>query len=139
MSGAVENPILGLSVFVIIKLAGYMMMARYINSQVDNCDNQTITKVALTRTFIGMLVGGLYWLVLLVMFKVPLEIIIISYFSILLLLRYFEWYFLLWLFYKPLLEKTQHRGIMFKGIFLSYILDLPAAYGVIFTAGIWVG
>ena len=53
-------------------------------------------------------------------------------------LRLAEWWLLLWLFYDRHLSSRRGWGVACGGTVWSFILDIPAAIGYIFAAGVWI-
>jgi hypothetical protein len=136
MPAGIDNPILGYLSFTAVKFCGYTLFAKHINHHVTAKRN--IYAVGTARTAIGMLFGAAYWFLLSYLFDITDTTTPIAYFGGLIVLRYVEWYILLRLFYNELFAQKRQNSFIIKGIFLSYILDLPAATGFFITAGLWI-
>jgi uncharacterized protein YacL len=126
-----EHPNVGYVVFSGIKLCGYLGFVKFVHSKVSNTNSWIVSGIA--RTCIGIFIG------LLIGVLINNKIIgnpIPYYFLALPFIRFLEWFIILkFVSGIPNKKCTQFSQL---GILCSYILDLPAALGLIFTGGMWV-
>jgi hypothetical protein len=133
MPGGIDNPAVGYTVFCAIKLVGYSAVAALISRKYHRPDRSAIL-VGLTRTLIGMAAGAAYfalWYAL----QIPPDFFI--YLAGLIPIRFFEWWLLLLLFYRPL-KSSRDTPTIALATGASYILDIPATFGFILTGGVWI-
>lgn len=120
----------GYITFCAIKLLGYTLVSRKIDSEYSDCP-RSVPLVGATRTLLGMGIGAFYSHLLLGQISTPV------YWAGLLPVRMAEWGFVIWLFYDRKREHPQ-RGffVALYGTVWSYILDIPAAIGFLATGGL---
>lgn len=127
-----DHPLIGYAVFSAIKFAGYAAFGSRA-SRLFGCDVSPAMFGAV-RTLVGMTVGTTFWLSLLVLHLPgsPLE-----YYGVLLLLRLAEWTGVFWLFFRTAPSyKSQLPRVVCEGCIVSFLLDLPAGFGLLATGGV---
>jgi len=129
------NPAISLIAYTAVKLAGYSFFGKKLNQRYYKTRPRPFIFGA-ARTLLGMAVGvgSLYLLshitsnreVLFLIFLIPI--------------RFFEWFFMLYLFYERgdfHLERIS--GYSVQGILFSFALDIPVIFSVfVIPGGIWI-
>lgn len=136
MAAGLDDPIIGASAFVAVKYFGYVLMAYHINSTADCSDRHSVLKIGAAKLGLGVLFGLIYWFSTTYLispknaasFFVPLYVLGLG------ALRCIEWKMLLGFYYKNL-SKNAHLGMVVKGVFVSYLLDIPSMFGVFIVGG----
>jgi hypothetical protein len=154
LMGVFENFEPGYLAFVGVKLVGYCAAGYALNRAYANLKRHFLV-VGLTRTLIGLAVGGLFgWAA----FEIGDRILPASgsgsevwdiwgitldelagalYIVALALIRLFEWRALIWIFYDRESQQRKKAWIFaLCGVAWSFLLDVPAIIGVIATVGI---
>jgi hypothetical protein len=144
MPGGINDPGLGYATFCAVKFAGYTAAAHVLSIRYDGVDHAA-WKVGAVRTLIGMVAGALYlglWLVIdgpAHFGARPMDNLSYRYLAGLLPVRIGEWWLLIWLFYdRSLIDIPRGWRMVTLGTLWSYVLDAPAIFGFIATAGIWI-
>lgn len=142
MPAGISHPEVGYVVFSAVKFAGYTFAAHYLNQKIAN-QPKSIFFVGATRTAIGMIAGLIVKLLREAaehFFSDSISgiLVLVGYFLFLFPLRLFEWWLLIRVFFHDSSNNLQPLPLLIKLSIWSYILDLPAALGFIFTAGIWI-
>ena len=129
---------LGTGIYALIKILGYSLFAKFLNSLFLTHNN--IWKVGLVRTILGVVLGLAHNVFFLSFFNISMGRSPIGgedtylYFTFLILLRIFEWGLIIYLFYD---RKMKKRALIIKaiglGVIWSFILDIPL------LAGLFVG
>lgn len=94
--------------------------------------------VGISRTLLGMAVGGAYLYLCLSLFTARCDESHVTYWMSLLPIRVFEWWLILRLFYKPERPRRVFIVAIVLGIIVSYLADIPAVFGWLCTGGLWV-
>ncbi len=124
---------LGFVYYVAVKLAGYSFAGHLLRKKLGHSLHYIVFGIA--RTLLGVAAGIAYTFAL-----KNTEVTSPTFIFCLFPVRFAEWFFLIWLFYR-------RRGITMKqlilysflGTILSYILDVPAIASVfILPGGVWV-
>lgn len=127
MPAGIDNPTIGYIAFCGVKLVGYTMAAHWLSS-LHRREEHSAWVIGGVRTAIGIVVGAIYYLLC------PLPGV--AYLAGLFPIRLAEWWFLLWLFYRPRDEKESFDSpAIIVGTVWSYLLDLPATLGLLVTGG----
>jgi hypothetical protein len=126
---------LGLFYYVTVKAVGYSGAGYFLKGKFGHSLHFLVFGIA--RTILGIIVGVIYALCT---EKYGLELTSPMFYVLLLPVRFAEWFFLIWLFYRQ-------RGITMKqfviysvlGTIWSYLLDVPAIASVFcLPGGVWV-
>lgn len=137
MPAGSESPILGNFSFVAIKFLGYVAAAKWLNRELGS--NQNIWLVGLARLIIGLIFGVSAWFSAFFLSKVFGDgFIPIAYVVVLFPVRMLEWHILLRLFYRSSYLGRSKVTLLFFGALWSYLLDIPAAFGLIVVGGFWI-
>lgn len=141
MPWAIESdPGLHYVAFGTIKLIGYTGYSFVLRRIFSDLKKEELSRLwhgygaGVSRTIIGLFFGMTIAAWLLDLSYGPLV-----FYGALIPLRFIEWFILIWLFYDRKLEhkKTVMLSVVF-GISVSFLLDIPAALGFIFTGGMWI-
>ena len=127
--------IIGTLIYAFIKIIGYSLFAKYLNSLFSK--HQNIWKVGLVRTVLGVTLGLAHNSIFFSFFNISMGRSPIGgegtslFFILLVLLRVIEWGLIIhWFYNKKLTEKPKVlKGIGF-GIIWSFILDIPLLAGL---------
>ena len=140
MPGGINHPGLGYATFCAIKLAGYTAAARFLSAQYKR--DVPAWKAGAARTAIGMAAGAVYFAAWIQLERAGYTgggFLPWPYFAGLLPVRIAEWWLLIWLFYD---RELRHVAKDWRMVGLctvwSYVLDAPAIFGFIATAGVWI-
>lgn len=135
MPGGIRNPEIGYLTFCAVKFVGYSAAAGVI-SEVYNRKQRRPLLIGAVRTLIGMVAGAAYYSAWKLIAGGPGDI---GYLAGLLPIRVAEWWLLIWLFYDRHLQQ-QRKGWCTVGVATawSFALDIPAAFGFLYTAGVWI-
>ena len=133
-----EKLVLSTLIYLVMKLLGYTGYSWYLN-KIFKCE-KSAWKVGFTRTIIGILLGTtlhyLFWKMdsfgLVLGFSRSDIKDNLVYLMIIILLRIFEWRFLIYIFYESMINNKYQLifGIV-GGVLVSFILDLPILLGLI--------
>jgi hypothetical protein len=130
-----STAIFGTVIYASIKILGYSLFAKYLNSLFAKQNN--IWKVGLIRTAIGVVLGILHNAFFLSFLNVSMGRSPIGgedtilYFALLILLRIFEWGLIIFWFYeKKLLSNYRVAVAIALGVIWSFILDIPLLLGL---------
>lgn len=130
---------LGYAYFAGIKAAGYTLYAKELNRQYDPSVPPSVWKVGLTRTGIGMAVGAVYGGLLSFAPERLGDALGATFLVGLIPFRIFEWYFLIWLFYRMETGRRGYRAAILWGVIVSFFLDaigIVAAF--VIPGGFWI-
>jgi len=125
----------GTAIYALIKVTGYSLFAKYLNSLFFLQNN--IWKVGLIRTAIGVVLGIAHNAFFLSFLNVSMGRSPIGgedtglYFALLILLRIFEWWLIIFLFYEKKWPGNYRvvQGVLL-GVIWSFILDIPLMLGL---------
>jgi hypothetical protein len=137
MPAGIDNPALGYAAFAAVKLTGYTIAAIGISRAYRRVDRNPLL-VGGARTGIGLVAGAAYGA-----FAWATGLFgstgVAGYLAGLLPVRLAEWWLLVWLFYDRHLARPR-RGwvVVVLGTLCSYLLDVPAVIGFVYTAGVWI-
>ncbi len=132
MPGGIEHPVLGAVAFTAIKFAGYTWAAVQLNRSLDMSPHPA--RVGALRTAIGLVFGSLVWGFTLVVS--PSALSNLAYFVLLPPMRLLEWWILIrWAYPRAPRPKRSTLALL---VLWSYLLDLPAAFGLFVTGGFWI-
>lgn len=132
-----SDPVLGYVAFCAVKMAGYSMAAHQFNNLYQKKETSPFL-IGGVRTLIGMAVGAIYFFS-----WTTLHAGSVShpraYYGGLVLLRFVEWWAIIWLFYDRQFQQ-QYKGwrMATAGSLWSFFLDIPALLGFIITGGVSV-
>ena len=137
MPGGIQNPQVGYVAFCAVKFAGYSVAAHWM-SLYFKANDRNLFVVGGIRTLIGMGAGAMYYGAMRCFVENPLSTgsgFILGLAPI----RIIEWTLLIWLFYKRnRLDERKTFGVVIAATVWSYVLDIPAIIGFIFSAGVWI-
>jgi len=141
MPGGISHPGVGYATFCAIKFAGYSAAASFLSMQYDR--DVSAWKAGAVRTLIGMVAGAAYFGVWRLIDPRHLGMggsdIPWTYLLGLVPVRVAEWWFLIWLFYdRELRQIAKDWRMVGLGTVWSYVLDAPAIFGFLATAGVWI-
>ncbi len=137
MAFGISDPIAGYAVFAGVKLAGYFLAARAINGHFSVYPHPL--KVGLARLAIGMLFGVGVWAVSAMLASLTSPVFLAAAYVLLLFpVRLLEWHILLVWFYELPYRKGPKARLLLMCVLWSYVLDFPAVFGAIQTAGAWI-
>lgn len=128
--------IIGTIIYGIIKIFGYSIFAKYLNSLF--VVNQNIWKVGLIRTVLGVALGLTHNAIFFSLFDISMGRSPIGgegtalFFILLIILRVIEWGLIIhWFYDKKLTKRSQvFKGLIF-GIIWSFVLDIPLLTGLL--------
>ena len=122
----------------VVKAAVYTGYAAFLNLRLNG--KHAAPLVGFTRTAIGMAVGGAYfWALLQITGRPPPETFgFLTYWATFVPIRIAEWWLLLRIFYLSRREMDRGVGPILCGVAVSYVADLPAAFGWLVTGGLWM-
>lgn len=131
--------IIGTVLYLCIKVVGYTVFAAFLN-RLYACSN-SIWKVGMVRTLLGVVLGLAHNAVFLSFFKISMGRAPLGgedtrlYFAALVLLRFFEWGLIIFWFYdrKYRNKRTLVRAVA-TGTVWSFILDIPLLAGLFTVA-----
>jgi hypothetical protein len=140
MPAGVNHPALGYLIFCGVKAVGYTAAAAVISRAYKRTDVNPLV-VGVTRTLIGMATGVAFFGIVLatagLQFERGIEVALAV--ITLIILRFLEWWILVYAFYDRHLSSPRRDWIVVVlGTVWSFVLDIPAALGYIFTCGFWV-
>jgi hypothetical protein len=131
--------LLGTMLYACIKISGYTFFARYLN-RLFACPH-SIWKIGFIRTLLGVVLGLAHNAFFLSFFKVTMGRAPLGgedtllYFIVLVLLRVFEWWLIIYWFYdRTLQRKNSMIKAIVLGILWSFILDIPLLAGLFTVA-----
>ena len=134
MPGGIAEP-LGLIAFPVIKFAGYTAYAYYLNSIFPEA-KQNVFAVGISRMLLGLLFGTI-----LALLSFPFVFVFGAGFLIYLVglipVRLLEWLIVIKGFYKPEFERSL-AAPLWRGVLVSFLLDIPALIGVVSAGGFWI-
>jgi hypothetical protein len=127
--------IFGTIIYALIKIVGYSLFAKYLNSLYQK--HQNIWKVGLVRTVLGVVLGLVHNGIFFSFFNISMGRSPIGgegtylFFTLLVLLRVIEWSLIVhWFYDKNITEKNKALKAICLGIFWSFILDIPLMAGL---------
>jgi len=126
---------LGLFYYVIVKAAGYTGAGYFLKGKFKHSIHFLVFGIA--RTILGVITGVTYAFSV---EKFGLDFEEPMFYVLLFPVRFAEWFFLIWLFYRRH-GITRKQLVLYSllGTIWSYFLDVPAIASVIFLpGGIWV-
>ncbi|HMO79241.1 MAG TPA: hypothetical protein PKD24_00480 [Pyrinomonadaceae bacterium] len=137
MPGGLSEP-LGLLAFPAIKFAGYTAFAIYLNRKFPD-KPRNIFLVGVSRMLLGLAFGtALAFLSFpfVIVFGVGLLIYVLG----LIPVRIFEWWLLIKGFYSPRepLKFAEVKDSVILGVVTSFVLDIPALFGLVYAADFWI-
>jgi hypothetical protein len=130
---------LGYAYFAGIKAGGYTLYAKELNRRYDPSVPPSVWKVGLTRTAIGMIVGAVYFGLISLVSERLADALGATFLIGLIPFRIFEWYFLIWLFYRMEMERKGYCSPIVWGVIVSFVLDaigIVAAF--VIPGGFWI-
>jgi hypothetical protein len=134
MPAGFANPVGGYLAFCTVKAIGYTSAAAVISRTYDDPAAKAFV-VGPVRTLIGMATGAVLFAVLQISPEALKGLAVPG----LIIVRLFEWWLLVWLFYDRHLLSPRHNGlVVFLGTVWSFVLDIPAALGFFIVGGFWV-
>jgi hypothetical protein len=133
MPAGIENPVLGYMAFTSIKFIGYSLFYYGLSKFYTSAFKWPWYSNGGIRCLIGMIVGVPFGLIS----NYDPAYFLPIYLSILLILRFGEWYVSLSLSSKQM-PFSQKAKLCVPGVFASYLLDLPALFGFLIAGGFWV-
>jgi len=137
MAFGIDSPVLGYTVFCAVKFAGYSLAAHFLARRYERPQHSSV-KVGAVRTLIGMVVGALYFGAQLAIARSPPRQRSRVH-GRLAPVRVAEWWFLIWLFYdRPLEHKRRGWWCVALGVVWSFLLDVPAIYGLLSVTRFYV-
>lgn len=135
MSSDWKSPVLGYFVFCGIKFFGYWAAAVLLKNLYSGVEKSSAW-IGATRTLLGMLAGGLFWLLIggeSGASRTDSEVI---FFGTLIFLRVIEWWLLIWFFFDRKFVYVRKDWLMVVlGVIWSFVLDIPAVLGLLMTGG----
>jgi len=138
MPGGMSDPIAGYATFAVVKLAGYSV-AGYVLGKAYSQPRANAAVSGLTRTVIGLVVGAAYGSAMALLATQVGAAGLVIFLVGLVPVRLGEWRVLLWLYYdRALAERRKDWGWATAGTAWSFVLDVPALFGAIVTAGVWI-
>jgi len=138
MAFGIDSPVLGYTVFCAVKFAGYSLAAHFLARRYERPQHSSV-KVGAVRTLIGMVVGALYFGAQLAIASFTNHGNEVAYMVGLAPVRVAEWWFLIWLFYdRPLEHKRRGWWCVALGVVWSFLLDVPAIYGLLSVTRFYV-
>lgn len=137
MPGGISEPI-GLLAFPAIKLVGYTAFAIYLNQKFPD-NKRNIFLVGFSRMLLGLAFGtALAFLSFPFVFVFGLGIFI--YIVGLIPIRVLEWWLIIKGFYNtdPPLNFSDVKDSITLGVITSFLLDIPALFGLVHAANFWI-
>ena len=134
-----HNPVAGYLAFCAVKAVGYTGAAAVISRVYERTDRNAMV-VGAARTLIGMAVGAAIYAFQHIESAYGLDTFDTMAKDIagLAVLRFAEWWLLLWLFYDRQLSSGRGWGVACGGVVWSFVLDIPAVLGYVIAAGVWI-
>jgi hypothetical protein len=140
-----ESPLVGMTIFAGIKMAGYSTFIRYRLKDEDVSSPRNFLTIGAVRTAIGVVVGIVYG----IGFATLVDEIGLSthtwaflpfvFYAGLFPIRLLEWEIILRLFFREIKQdRPLARRMRLAGTGWSYVLDVPAMVGLFTTGGAWV-
>jgi hypothetical protein len=127
--------IFGTIIYAFIKITGYSLFAKYLNSLFSKHEN--VWKVGLVRTVLGILLGLIHNGIFFSFFNISMGRSPIGgegtylFFILLVLLRVIEWGLIVhWFYNKKLTKRTKVFKAVGLGIIWSFVLDIPLMFGL---------
>ena len=139
MPGGIQDPWVGFAAFTAVKWIGYTGAAAALRRAYPDARVSLLASGAV-RTGIGLAFGSPFGLLAVVTAEQAHTGAGLPAFYIRLAgVRLLEWWILRWLFYdRPLREKARGWKCAVGGTVWSYVLDVPALFGLVTTGGLWV-
>src|SRR5687768_4430449 len=138
MAAGSGNPILGPVAFVAIKVAGYTAAAVMISRWYGR-SGLNPWLVGGVRTVIGIAVGMLAVFLATLLPTAATSVGAWGFLLLLVPIRLFEWWLLVWLFYDRALARP---GLGWKvaalGTLWSFLLDIPSIVGLVVVGDFWI-
>jgi hypothetical protein len=147
MPFGLQDPKLGMIAFGAVKFLGYSFFGRQLIVDLEKGGDVEPARpprsrlavrsigIGIARTCIGLAVGGMWWHATR---RLEENTSLIFYLG-LVPLRFAEWWLLFWLLFRPALRRRLLGWIDASwGVVISFALDLPAALGLVATAGWWI-
>ena len=127
--------IFGTLAYALVKIVGYSLFAKYLNSAFKT--NQNIWKVGLVRTILGVVLGLIHNSAFFSFFNISMGRLPVGgdgtylFFIFLILLRIIEWSLIIhWFYNKKLTKRSRAIKAVGLGIIWSFILDIPLMAGL---------
>lgn len=135
MPAGLDNPVLGYAAFCGVKFAGYSLASRVLKVQFPLTSSSSFT-LGLIRTLIGMAAGAAYFGFSLLLPHSE-NSYILGYACVLPFVRAVEWWAMLLIFFRPRPEPRRKTNwlIVVICVLWSFLLDIPAMIGLLFTGG----
>ncbi len=125
-----EAVLYGIGVYALVKIIGYSLAGKVLNKWLHVSSPHAFV-FGISRAGLGIVAGQIiFWTGRILDYNLDSSLL-----YILIIVRFFEWFFMLWLFYRKVTTKERMVKASIPLIIWSFILDIPVVFAMFSIPG----